>query len=285
MLIALGVSTANEVDPATIVSYVSCFANCALFIATVVSVICAFKAYHTQKERAKKETACDLAKYYAQNILEKSSFVTSIMNKSGITEYVKGIFDINDFNEFNQSELNKLMQKANVPPETVKQKISHPPFEVILACKVGAERNELARTLISQLYVKKEEDGTCSIVNKEFLLSEYLDNVQTLLNDLEWFSMCCKYGIADEELLYQSLHQTFLSCVWQLYYYMASHNESNENKYYTSIIWLFKKWYSRLLAIKQEAEQKEKVAKENLRLAQMQLENAQPKEYSGSALK
>ena len=65
--------------------------------------------------------------------------------------------------------------------------------------------------------------------------------------------MNCRYGLADEELIYQSLHQVFLSTVLMLYPIICESNTSNEDKHYTSIIWLFVKWRDRLIGIKQEA--------------------------------
>ena len=57
-------------------------------------------------------------------------------------------------------------------------------------------------------------------------------------------------------MLYHSLHQTFISNVWLLYFYICKSNLTNEDKYYTNLIWLFNLWKDRL-----EKLQKAKMAK------------------------
>lgn len=66
--------------------------------------------------------------------------------------------------------------------------------------------------------------------------------------------MNCKYGLADEELLYQSLHQTYISTVWLLYFFISHENENNEDKLYTNVCWLFLKWRDRLMEIRDRKE-------------------------------
>ena len=52
-------------------------------------------------------------------------------------------------------------------------------------------------------------------------------------------------GVADEETVYQSLHQSFLAMVKILYFSIASKNESGKDKYFTNIIELYNNWADR----------------------------------------
>ncbi len=139
--------------------------------------------------------------------------------------------------------------------------------------------------------VDKESNPILS-KNPALLKNEFLDSVYDFLNALEWFSMSCQYGIADEEILYQSLHKTFLSTVWLLYFYIAYQNESNEDKLFTNIIWLFNKWHDRLYNVQQKAQkEQQKIAKklDNVNRKRIETEKeyneVHPKVFTGKSLK
>ena len=116
------------------------------------------------------------------------------------------------------------------------------------------------------------------VINGQFLQVDFNQEISGLLNELEWFAMNCKYGLADEGLLYQSLHQTFLSTVWMLYFFISSRNENNADKLYTNLCWLFIKWRDRLMEImdNSEAEKRAYIDKANA---------VKPKVYEGTRLK
>lgn len=65
------------------------------------------------------------------------------------------------------------------------------------------------------------------------------------LNKLECFCMFFNYKIADEEVIYQSVHQVFLNTIKSLYINIAKINKTSSDKYYTNIIELFNKWEAR----------------------------------------
>lgn len=56
---------ANTANSASAPEWVSAIANILLLLLTAASVFYAYQAYKHQKERSKKEAACELAKYYA----------------------------------------------------------------------------------------------------------------------------------------------------------------------------------------------------------------------------
>lgn len=57
--------------------------------------------------------------------------------------------------------------------------------------------------------------------------------------------MCFSHKTADESVVYQSLHQTYLRLVHDLYYNIAVLNVMDGSKFYTNIIELYKKWDER----------------------------------------
>lgn len=224
----------------------------ALLLITVISAIIALFAYRHQKKRRKKEEACNLAKFYSKNIICKYSLITRVLERSGITARIRECFDMNKIADFSYEELSALLSGANV--EDFISEIKNIEPGIILSVRVAAATSPLEREILMDSYIKENsETGEKEIVQGSYLQQDFFQDVSDLLNELEWFSMTCRYGIADETLIYQSLHQTFLSTVWLLYVFIANLNKDNVNKYYTNIIWLFKLWWKRLDRITTES--------------------------------
>lgn len=81
-----------------------------------------------------------------------------------------------------------------------------------------------------------------------------------LLNKLEAFSMAFNHKVADESVVYPSLHQLFFSTVKTLYINIAIKNQYDKDKYFTNIIKLFNDWDKRYKKIeKKNKKMKEKV--------------------------
>ena len=254
----------------TLKDTISAATDLGMLVITVVSVLCAFMAYRHQKKRSKKETACKLAKYYAENIITKMGPIEFVFSDSGINEYTKELFKIDEISAFDIGELEGLLAKKGVDAEETKRKMKdiNPLSTLIYSLySEGSIRSQIDIVEHILEFVSKEggdERFPFEIKNKEYLVSKFWADVSNLLNELEWFSMNCRYGIADEEILYQSLHQSFLSDIFILYYRICEYNVSNEDKVYTNIIWLFRRWRDRFLEIKREAEQKKELYQKRL---------------------
>ena len=92
-------------------------------------------------------------------------------------------------------------------------------------------------------------------LKREQYLREFIDVKVMLLNELEAFAMYFNTQVADEETVYQSLHQTFRAIMVLCYYDIALRNNVLSDKYYTNIIMLFNLWNKRYVEqIKAEKE-------------------------------
>lgn len=236
--------------------WVSAICNVLLLVLTGVSVYYAFQAYRHQKERSKKEAACDLAKYYASNVIDKYADITGVFDSAGITELVRNTFQLRDIQDFDKAELVRFLSNAKMSIEDFDKKLTSIDPATILNAKVSRACSEEERGRAFRSYTKVGEDGKIQIINGAFLRTDFEQEISGLLNELEWFAMNCKYGLADEEVLYQSLHQTYISTVWLLYFFISQENENNEDKLYTNVSWLFLKWRDRLMEIRDSKEAK-----------------------------
>ena len=258
--------------------WISAICNLLMLFVTLVSVYYAYRAYQHQKDRSKKEIACTLAKYYASNIIDKYGDIEYIFNQSGIFEIIRNKLPLGKLQEFDKDELISLLGANGMTLEEFENKLNNIDPKSILGARMSRACSPEERQTIFTSYTKLGEDGKAEVVNGLYLQVDFELEISGLLNELEWFAMNCKYGLADEELMYQSLHQTYLSTVWMLYYYISHRNENNEDKLYTNLVWLFIEWRNRLSQIRAE---KEAEKQEHLRKAA----SVKAKVYEGTRLK
>ena len=272
---------------------ISTVANVLMVLIAGVSAFYAYRAYKHQRERSRKEAACKLASHYAEVILEKDAFISSVYRTMGLDEYIHKTINMNDMEEFDREELEAILKKQGIELDAFMKKLSTIDPFVILQNSMLRERSAADRcTTYSEYIVVDEETGERRIKNETYLVSDFYQEIIDLLNQLEWFGMNFQYGLADEELLYQSLHQTFLSTVWRLYPWISSNNVNNEDKTYTNVIWLFDIWRKRLANIKNTADNERKEREKTAEIARRMAEKAskdatsvKSKVFKGDALK
>ncbi len=254
-----------------------------MLITTIVSVYCAFKAYHHQKERTRKEAACELARVYSDEILDKCSIVRIVFIQSGILEFVKENFQMKDIKNFTNEEVLGFAMSNGIKREDLDKRMNTFDHFSILNAVTCKTNSMVERNALNAAFRETADDHTFVPKNERFLKLHFADTISSLLNTLEWFSMNCRYGLADEKILYQSLHQTFLSTVWMMYYYISRNNKSNVDKYYTNIIWLFTEWKARLEEENTRYDEDMAAAEAGLRAAKEQAANA-GRVYEGKSL-
>lgn len=216
-----------------------------MLLVTIVSVYYAYCAYQHQKKRSKKEAACNLAKYYAEEIIKKFSDITYVYTKSGIAADIKNTLALKELNSFDRAEIEELLKDKNSDFKTFASKIKNIDPAIILEARIIGSSTPEECAMYRKLRTK-DADGNYQIIDADFLRTDFRHEIRYLLNELEWFAMNCQYRLADEQVLYQSLHQSFISTVWLLYFDISVYNENNEDKYFTNLIGLFCDWRNRL---------------------------------------
>lgn len=251
-------------------------------LVAAVSAICAFLAYKTQRARAKKASACELAKYYADNIINRSAYIGSVYSNCKYTEQVKSTFPLDKISSFTRHEMEELLKQSEISEDEM-----HKAAFNVDPCIIGASKtiycgiNNVFDFL--KIDLDPKDDGEVS-GSGLLLQAEFHTSLNTQLNELEWFSMQCRYGVADEGLLYQSLHQTFLSDVQMLYFHISSRNTNSEDKLFTNTIWLFKIWKARLEKFKKKNEAAIVRANRKLKKAQEEAKRAGRSVHHGKAI-
>lgn len=177
----------------------------------------------------KKEKAVELASFYSRDIMPRIIYCTSIFKISGISEKLSSI-ETSKIKRFNLDELKALYPNGELAKEVLS-----------MMKETDSSVFETQRDVLCECF-KKQPSELNESDRHIFLLNEFYDIANGLLNDLEYFSMCINSGVADGTIVYQSLHQTFFDTAQIFYYNIASLNTNSKDKYFTHIITLYTTW-------------------------------------------
>ncbi|MDD4154222.1 MAG: hypothetical protein PHT30_02280 [Bacilli bacterium] len=239
--------------------------NIGLFILTIVTIVIGIFSLKRSRDDNRKmyrfskiEKAIVLADHYS-TLVNDIGFLNSIYNDSSFLYgdlYGKTIDIIPDgekLPKFTSDEMQRLFEIKNCDD-----------FLSCVADKVMNNRKKFQQAYIffygyeqySRLRFEDyiDENGSSKRGVTKAQIHVFIENVkQTTLNRLEAMSMYFVKGIADDSVIYQSLHQTFIRFVKLMYPFIASLNTDNLHKYYTCIISLYEKWNKCYSQMKRES--------------------------------
>lgn len=236
---------AKKIDIAEFFSVSADYVAIASCILVLVQVVAFVKDARLKEARAKKEYALNLAKEYASEILCNMSFIKNVLidyyktidDKTVLDDLVKSI----KLERFTNDELKKHKSLIEY------SKIFDAKDYSLLSVKLVSEKAIAFQNI--KLFEPKEtlenipESDLKKIANIRFKV--VLCNT---MNILEYFAMSVNQNVAESEMIFVSLHQTFLSFVHYVYPYICVTNETEES-YYTNIIELYKNWNAQKEAI------------------------------------
>ncbi len=189
------------------------------------------------------QKAVDLASYYKDSILSKYKPIVYVFKETGLLDILHTVKTENIKN-FDELELNSILSEHQ--RKAINTIIGSDKFiqavlqaEQIFDMDLKLDRN----TTLTRDHTQK----TVTVaIDRNAVVQKFMSNTVTeVLNNLEFFCMHFTHKTADESVVYQSLHQTFLNIVYVLYYNIAVANKVNESKYYTNIIELYDIWNKR----------------------------------------
>lgn len=182
------------------------------------------------------EKAVHLAKYYKDNIIVKIAALRYLFKESGISEILEKIKP-SEMKNFDEDELKEKLSSADIK-EISKIMGSEKMITLILeADQVYCLNLDLELITDSQ----KSTDENNKIILRHFMSRV----VNDLLNEMEYFSMNFTHKVADESVVYQSLHQTYMQAVEFLYYNISKNNRPDGRQFYTNVVELYKIWYKK----------------------------------------
>lgn len=186
----------------------------------------------------KVEKAVKLSGYYKDNILEGIVILRKVFEKSGIKEIMAKIRP-GEMKAFDKAELDMVLSQADIKKIN---KIMHSKemLEIIQReCMPYLYRNSSLKKSHEDI---ADDAAQMDSMTEQNRMSKIVNDV---LNNMEYFSMHFTHGVADESVVYQSLHQTYVECVQLLYYNIAINNKADGTQFYTNVIELYRIWYEK----------------------------------------
>lgn len=189
------------------------------------------------------QKAIDLAEYYKDNVLSQYALIRYIYKEIKLMGIVSDPAKTCDMKEFNEREFNEIYTEQQI--EDIKKLTKSPDLiKAIISAQII-----FGECLNIEKYVSIEETEkgkTISKINADAIYKEYGNNIiLNTLNNLEFFAMHFTHKTADEEVVYQSLHQTYIEIVQLLYYEIARKNKKDTDCYFSNVIELYSIWKKR----------------------------------------
>lgn len=238
------------------------------------------KDYQIRNEKEEINKAIELAKFYSDLIGRNISYLDFIFSKSGLTKYIENL-NIDLMSEFDVDEIKTFLRPKEI--EEVKRMLYDIDLEVLIRGNnliedvgvneyingittmnihkkiTGKSIEEAAATLVEvheenendSVNSKRKQKAFDSLVKYNYYVSLYngkfSEIITDTLNKLEYFAMSFNTKVADEDVVYQSLQQSFLKMINMMYFYIAFQNVDGKDKYYTNIIDLYNRWRNRYI--------------------------------------
>lgn len=194
----------------------------------------------TNLEIMQVQRAIDLSEYYKDNILNYFPAIRYIFSQVGITDIFENI-SIDKMIDFDSHELEKLLTPAQIQ-NLQNIQYSNEFLKAVLEANDIYGLNLHFRSLEVE-FEKEGRKGKIMRIDKTSLSATFMSNLlNAVLNNLEFFALHFRHNTADESVVYQSLHQSYLRMIPYLYYYIAKQNTDSSNKLYTNVVWLFREW-------------------------------------------
>lgn len=209
------------------------------------------------------EKSIELAKLFADSIIPKSTYITEALRLSRCARDIKGKLKSATLSEFTEEEIHRIV---GYPPKKAIAQIvndlsSEPAITGLLAArtKLSLAKPEEAYPLPPEIFNEPMGDSEENEGSEEeakpaqkhdartaLAKSEFSHVASNTLHCLEYFCMAINAGVADDEVLYPSLHQVFFSTVESLYFFICSQNNgSAADRYFTHVTDLYVKWEKR----------------------------------------
>lgn len=198
------------------------------------------RAEISKMQLEKVQKAVELADLYKATILKKFSAVRYVYKTTKIAEIIQTIKK-DDMKRFNRNEMTHLLSESDINKLKEIQK-SDAFFEAVLEAK------DIYGLNLRNIKKPETENNTADYKDHErykhsVLTAFFSDLIYDILNSMESFSMYFTHKAADDSVIYQSIHQSFLEIVQKCYYHIAYINDGNQGDYYTNVTELYSKWY------------------------------------------
>ncbi len=202
-------------------------------ILVLLQVIAFVKDSRRNECRARKEFALDLAKIYANDLIIDMAFIQNVLSVHYNQGRPEELFEIVDKVILEEFTLSSLKSKKELKKyyDMLCDKVELIDYDLLLEQSVGFG------SIMEMSDLKELDDSKrADVANKRFRFF-----ILETMNKLEYFAMAVNQNIAEGNMLYSSLHQTYIKFIHFVYPKICESNIEFET-YYTNVIELYRSW-------------------------------------------
>lgn len=225
----------NETELNNILSMSADYVTICSCIIVLIQLVAFFSDSRHKESRCRKEAALKLGEEYATKILHNITYIENVL----ATYYDKDNPALL-YERLSELSIDRFVNKDNLKNKELERYFSifknrqyDIPYDLIVEKSVSYH---LSYNLIELKKNKKTPEEINKTVNIKF---KHI--IFDTLNNLECFSMSVNHNVAESEMLYPSLHHTYLKFVRFMYPLICMQNNDEEN-YYTNVIELYRTW-------------------------------------------
>lgn len=214
-----------------------------IFVITGV-VIAGWQYYLTSRAELSKlqlekvQKSIELASFYKDNVLNKYRAIKYVYNETGIMDILHKI-KRDEMKKFDIFEMERLLSESDIK----KLKEIEESDEFIKSILEANMMFNLHLRIVKKAEFSDEDGKGYVIDRRPILIGFFSDLLSDLMNNMELFAMYYTHKAADDSVVFQSLHQTYLEIVQALYYQISKMNDAKKGEYYTNITELYHDWY------------------------------------------
>ena len=210
----------------------------------------------------KRQKAMEMALEFSKLIEKELGYVSQIMSSDKEFQDIISNKNDHEYINFDQAEESKIYGYSHKDVEKIMNPESYS-LEVLYKIYFAFYIKENEKAVYYRISANKfdlnatiEADKNIELNVMDFhnrVLRTFDDTTLFLLNKLEWWSMNFIQKLADEDIVYQSLHQMYLKTCELLYFKIVRYNEGDTTeKYFTNVIALYVMWKERKLQLDYE---------------------------------
>ena len=209
-----------------------------------------FNDYNKKHKKEEFENSFKLTQYYINNIIPQMSVILAVFKSIGVESILKNRLKNQVLSDFDKEEFQLIFEKTTI--QDLCDMIKKTKLEVLLPV-LNIDRSKLPGCLecdyheylkCNNVVKNKKQDEERSESYRKLLVSRFFAMLTDTKNEIEYFSMYFNSNLAEEEVIFDSLHQTFIDFVRMLYPFIAMHNTKSVHgrKYFSNTIELYKRW-------------------------------------------
>ena len=202
------------------------------------------------KEKEKKVRAAEMANQFQKEIIPLANILAGAYAKSGLNEKLLSKIATKKLEMFNREEILAFVSVKDIR-RAMDDLYAGYLIDHCTEKNIGDKDGEQGLVFSSsECKVAEEEINVC---------------INNLANGLEYFCICFNSGIADDDTVYQSLHQVFFQCVHMLYVFIFFNNISEYDRLYSNIMMLYLRWHERYENLMEKEEKELADMKKNVK--------------------